>query len=571
MKKFFVGLSVILLLLTLIPSVTLAQSVPDPSFNPSLLIPDEAFGDVGTFGSAAGIQHFLELKGSVLANTSSEFLIKLKEPDTLTKVGLEDPQANLTRLRTAAELIYDAGTKWGLNPQVILVILQKEQSLITGTYNGDADLQRALDRAMGFGCPDYEGCGDIFLGFYRQIFGTFDTEGNRWLGASASLMRSFRAEIDGVRVGRGPMVDSQGRVFARPVVRTARKGDSIILDNTLGGYAGIFQQQTVTIGNFATAALYRYTPHVFNGNYNFWKFYTTWFKYPNGTVIILAGNPQQYVIDNGSKRPFSAFVATQRKIKVENIIVVSQTEFDTYPLEKQMTPLDGTLIKGDLDPTTYLVGDGVKHPISLAVFNQRKLSAVNIITLPQAEVLSYATGSYETPTNGTLVMGETSGTVYIIDGGLKRPISGTIFAARKFSFAKIMKLSDIEVTSIPSGPFLTPPDMVAIKTANNPTIYWFRDNSRRGVTAFVYKQRGVNTFPHITISDEEMLSIPDMGLFTPRDGTVIKGDQSSAIYKMENGLKRMYTAASYKKARFPKATAMPQSEVDSYPTGEVIP
>ncbi|HYE22828.1 MAG TPA: hypothetical protein VD998_04545, partial [Verrucomicrobiae bacterium] len=255
MKKIFVSFLVLAILIGLAPQSALAQGTVDPAFNPGLLITDEAFGDVGTFGSAAGIQKFLEQRNSVLANTSPEFLIKLKEPDTLTKVGLEDPQPNLDRLRTAAELIYDASTKHGLNPQVVLVILEKEQSLITGNFSGDT-LQRRLDRSLGFGCPDYEGCGDIFLGFYRQIFGTFDSTGSRWLGAAASLMRSFRTEVNGVRVGRGPMVDANNRVFGRPVIRTSRKGDTIILDNTLGGYAGIEQQQSVTIGNFATAALY---------------------------------------------------------------------------------------------------------------------------------------------------------------------------------------------------------------------------------------------------------------------------------------------------------------------------
>jgi hypothetical protein len=571
MKKKIAQISLLLLLIGLAPNVSFAQNAVDPAFNPNMLIPDEAFGDVGTFGSAAGIQHFLELKGSVLANTSPEFLLKLKEADTLTKVGLEDPQPNLTRLRTAAELIYDASTKHGLNPQVVLVTLQKEQSLITGNFSSDSDLQRGLDRAMGFGCPDYEGCGDIFLGFYRQIFGTFDTQNNRWLGAAASLMRSFRAEINGVRVGRGPMVDASNRTFGRPVVRTARVGDTIVFDNTMGGYAGITQQQTVTLGNFATAALYRYTPHVFNGNYNFWKFYTQWFKYPNGTVITLAAGGVQYVVDNGTKRPFSPFVAQQRGIKVNNVIVVSQTELDSYPLEKQMTPLDGTIIKGDLSPALYLVGDSVKHPISEPVFAQRKLNPASVITLPQAEVDSYATGTYETPTNGTLIMGQLDATVYMIDAGLKRPISGTIFAARKLSFRNIMRLSDAEIVGIPSGPFLTPPDQVMIKTADNPTIWWYRDNMKRGVTEFVFKQRGVGFFPLFVLSPEELAGIPDGGLFPPRDGTVIKGDATSAIYKMENGVKRMFTADSYRRARYPKATVLPQGDVDGFPTGETIP
>src|SRR3989344_4842693 len=542
----------------------LAQTSIDPLFNPNLLIPDEAFGDVGTFGSSAGIQKFLELKGSVLSNTTPEFLFKLKEPDTLTKVGLEDLQPNLTRLRSAAELIYDAGRKWGLNPQVILVLLQKEQSLITGTFFSDSDLQRALDRAVGFGCPDYEGCGDIFVGFYRQLFGSFDPAGNRWLGAAASLMKSFRTEVGGVRVGRGPMVDSASRSFGRPVVRTSRVGDTIILDNTNGGFFGVAGQQSVTLGNFATAALYRYTPHVFNGNYNFWRFYSSWFKYPNGTVIQHPGILTQYVVDNGTKRPFSAFVAQQRKFKVDNVILVSQTELDSYLTEKPMPPLDGTLIMGDSEGTVYLVQDSVKLPISYPVFVQRKFSFANVITLPQAEIASYGQGTYVPPFDGTLIKGQIDPTVYMIDGGLKRPISFEIFKIRKLSFAKLMILSDAEVLTIPLGPFLTPPNLVAIKTANDPTIYWFRDNIKRQVSAFVYKQRGVAYFPQIVISDQELASIPTGTPFPPRDGSIIKGDASTAIYKMENGLKRLLTAEEYRRLGYPKPSVLAQTEVDSY-------
>lgn len=545
-----------------------AESV-DSAFNPNMIISDEAFSDVGTFGSPEGIQKFLELKKSPLANTSSSFLAKLKEPDTLTKVGLEDPQPNLTRLRTAAELIYDAGAKWGLNPQVILVMLQKEQSLINGTFTEDR-LQRALDRAVGFGCPDYEGCGDIFLGFYRQLFGSFDSEGNRWLGAAASLMKSFHTEVSGVRVGRGPGVDASGRTFGRPIVKTSRKGDTITLDNTTGGYSGVDQHQTVKLENYATAALYRYTPHVFNGNYNFWKFYTSWFKYPNGTVIKRSKDSSLYVIYNGTKRPFSEFVAQQRKLKTDNVITVSRNEFDSYITEKPLPPLDGTLIKGDKSTAIYLVEAESIHPISSGVFAQRKYSTVNVITLPQDEVDSYSKGKPVAPSDGTLIMGETNFTVYISDSGYKRPISGAVFVARKLSFAKIMKLTDAEIEELPTGAFLTPPEQVAIKTQNDPTIYWFRDNVKRPVSAFVYTQRGVNTFPHIILSEEEMNSIATGAPFPPRDGTVLKGDQSSAIYKMENGLKRMFTATGYAKARYPKALVLPQGDVDSYESGDII-
>lgn len=550
--------------ISVLPQSAFAQEAIDPNFNPGMLISDKAFSDVGTFGSAAGIQKFLEQRNSALANTSQSFLQKLKEPDTLTKVGLEDPQPNLTRLRTAAELIYDASTKHGLNPQVLLVKLEKEQSLITGQFTGDA-LQRRLDRAVGFGCPDYEGCGEIFLSFYRQMFGTFDSEGSRWLGAAASLMRSFNT--DG---GRGPGVDAQNRVFGRPIVRMAKVGDTIVIDNTMGGYAGVQQNQTVTIGNKATAALYRFTPHVFNGNYNFWKLYTKWFKYPNGTVIQLKGDKNFYVIDNANKRPFSEFVAKQRKLNTAGAITVSKSEFDSYLTDEPMPPLDGTLIKGDVSGAVFLIQDTKKRPISHPVFVQHKFSFANVITVSQDEIDSYEQGSFITPVNGTLVVGETDGTVYLIDGDLKRPVSYEVFVAQKYSFAKILKLSDVEVKAFPSGPFVYPPDSVAIKLKDDTGIYWFRDGQKRYVSAFVYQQRGIANFPHMALGADEFNTIPTGTPFPPKDGTVIQAEGSTGIYVMEGGLKRLLTLAAYNRMRNPKPIILPAVEVESYAAGEVV-
>src|SRR5437879_953663 len=88
-------------------------------FNPGKLVDDAVFSDTQTFGGSAGVQQFLQTKGSVLANTGSDFLLKLKEPqDPKIKTGLNDPRPNLGRLRTAAELIWDASQETGINPQV---------------------------------------------------------------------------------------------------------------------------------------------------------------------------------------------------------------------------------------------------------------------------------------------------------------------------------------------------------------------------------------------------------------------------------------------------------------------
>ena len=165
----------------------------DVNFNPNKLIDDAVFSDTQTFGGPTGIQIFLESKNSPLANTNQSFLAMLKEPDiTMLKQSLEDPEPNLGHLRTAAELIWDASKQSGINPQVLLVILNKEQSLITGHQDGNTvSLQHALNNALGFDCPDATGCGNVFPGFYYQLFGNYDAGGNRYLVAAKSLMKSF--------------------------------------------------------------------------------------------------------------------------------------------------------------------------------------------------------------------------------------------------------------------------------------------------------------------------------------------------------------------------------------------
>ena len=106
--------------------------------------------------------------------------------------------------------------------------------------------------------------------------------------------------------GRGPAYNGS----------VSKVGQTIILDNTLGGYDGVSQQQNVTLTNNATAALYRYTPHVFNGNYNFWKFFQAWFKYQNGQLVALANGADTYIIEDGSKQLVPDFVAQARGLNI---------------------------------------------------------------------------------------------------------------------------------------------------------------------------------------------------------------------------------------------------------------
>lgn len=154
---------------------------------------------------------------------------------------------------TAAEIIYAAAQENRINPQVLLVLLQKESSLITDKIPNSLD----YSKATGYGCPDTAACDKQYSGFKNQVF------------RAAEL---FRYTLD-----NGSMTYREGR-------------ESYIGYNPSSSCGG----SQVYIENRATAALYRYTPYQPNtaalnagygigdgcsayGNRNFYLYFTDWF------------------------------------------------------------------------------------------------------------------------------------------------------------------------------------------------------------------------------------------------------------------------------------------------------
>src|SRR5690606_39735773 len=66
----------------------------------------------------------------------------------------------------ASAIIYRAQVACGISAKVILVTLQKEQGLI----NKSSPSTAALDRAMGYACPDTAPCAEYALGFGNQVY-----------------------------------------------------------------------------------------------------------------------------------------------------------------------------------------------------------------------------------------------------------------------------------------------------------------------------------------------------------------------------------------------------------------
>ena len=226
------------------------EQVDLAAFEPGRIVSDFAFFNADAMAEPE-IQRFLESR-SCTSTAASPCLWEYREstlsqPDAgaghcAAYVGAEHERAS--------RIIGKVATACGISPRVLLVLLQKEQSLLS------RPTESGYLRATGYGCPDTADCDTDYFGFFNQVYN------------AAWQFRQYTQEPD----------------------RAYRIGDVEVGYNPDAACGA----STVDIRNQATANLYNYTPYQPNeaalaesgndgdgcsthGNLNFWLFYTAWF------------------------------------------------------------------------------------------------------------------------------------------------------------------------------------------------------------------------------------------------------------------------------------------------------
>jgi hypothetical protein len=232
-----------------------AASVPAAAvvgFRPGRIIDDKVFTATGTM-SVAAISNFIA--GKVATCKSGYTCLEDFRQNTRARAADQWCKGYAAGTReSAATIIYKTAQSCGINPQVLLVMLEKEQGLVTHTWPSDW----RFTIAMGMGCPDTADCDTQFYGFQNQVYG------------AARQMKIYAGDdyFNWYPVGR----TSQVRYHP----------------NASCGSSGVL------IESQSTANLYFYTPYQPNaaalaagagtgnscssyGNRNFYRYFTAWF------------------------------------------------------------------------------------------------------------------------------------------------------------------------------------------------------------------------------------------------------------------------------------------------------
>lgn len=240
-----------------------AHALSGSDFNPGRIIDDSVFFNKDAM-SVNDIQNFLYAKSGPCdtnrPTTNANYqppwtcLYQYRENTTTKENNIGRPTVNPSGSITGAQIIYDAAQQYNISPKALIVLIQKESSLITDNWPWSNQYRTAT----GYGCPDTAPCDAQYYGFYNQV------------NKAAFQFRRYATYPNEYNYKAGR-------------------------NNNIGYHPnGACGAQTVYIQNQATAGLYNYTPYVPNaaalnnlygtgdgcssyGNRNFWRLYNDWF------------------------------------------------------------------------------------------------------------------------------------------------------------------------------------------------------------------------------------------------------------------------------------------------------
>ena len=289
------------------------------TFDPGRIIDDVIFTNASSM-SVAQIQGFLNSKVPTCDTNGTLPASDFGRPD-LTHAqyaalrGWQAPPYTCLKDfseggRSAAQIIYDVSQQYQINPQVFIVLLQKETGLITDTW----PLSWQYRTATGYGCPDSTPgvCDASYYGFTNQV---------SWAG------RLFRSVINQSPGWYSPYVKGLNFIQWSPV---ASCGGSI-----------------VDVQNWSTAALYDYTPYQPNasalnagygmgdscgayGNRNFFLYFNDWFGSTTVPNFSAQAVWQQIYTDNTKATPLGWNATLLSGQSAHAVIVMKNTGNQTW-------------------------------------------------------------------------------------------------------------------------------------------------------------------------------------------------------------------------------------------------
>ncbi|MDH6235944.1 hypothetical protein [Cryobacterium sp. CG_9.6] len=455
-----------------------AKAANSALFDPGNIISDAVFFD-GSALTAGSVQAFLEER--VKTCRSGYTCLKDYRQDTPSKAAVAGRCAAYSGRvgERAADIITRVGNACGISQKAMLVLLEKEQGIVTDTWPSS----RQYRSATGYGCPDTADCDANFYGFFNQVY-------------AAALQFQYYA-ANPTRWNHIP-----GRVNS---VR--------FHPNSACGSSSVFIQ------NQATAGLYNYTPYQPNaaalsnlygtgdscssyGNRNFWRLFSDWFGDPTtGTSLLRTNsNATVYLISGSNKFPVTSLSVLGSLSPLGKLGYVSQSYLDNF---KTGAPV-GRAIR-DSSGTIFFFDAGIKLPFPSCALAQDYGASCAVDGYTQ--ITDQQANMFQSGPVMTSVLGTVEGSRYYIKSGEK----AEILDAQSQALAGISSQMNVLTENAVAALILTKPiirDGVFARSRSTGSSFLLANSQRYAIDAESETAFGVTPRISGSLTSPSLLRIP---------------------------------------------------------------
>lgn len=501
-----------------------ARAASAGDFDPSFIISDTAFYDSGTM-SAGQIQDFLNTQGR---NCVAGDPACLKDYRETTRAWAAEsglcagyvPASN----ESAATIIAKVALSCGVNPRVLLVLLEKENSLVTRTR----PTTRSYDAATGFGCPDTAPCNTEYFGFFNQVY----------------------------RAAR------QYKVYAaNPTRYNYQAGRSqFVLYNPNTACGG----SQLNIRNQATAGLYIYTPYQPNaaalanlygagdgcsayGNRNFWRLFSDWFGDPQaGSFLVRSvSSPDIFLVVGTVKYPVASWALFTTLKPLGPWGYVSQAYLGGKATARIAMP---RVVHDPRDGGIYLLDDGRKyHMPTCEMVAAYGGSCSALVSLTAVQIDAFATNS-----TVQSVVQTTSGKRFSVEAGTKREVLDNASARAAGVSTSAMSLTEGALESLPYGVPYTREDVLILGRGS--TDAWLIQGGRKAsIPASIRAETPFGALPAAALEAASIANIPTSTTIT---GLFANSAQTAEYVITTAGLVPLSDPRAFADVRTPLSAAL---------------
>lgn len=335
--------------------------------------------------------------------------------------------------QSAAQIIYDVGRACGISQKSIIVMLQKEQGIITD----DWPWQDQYTKAMGYYCPDDPSrpgwCHPDYAGFFNQVY-------------------------------------NAARQFKRYKLSPSSWNFMPHANNMISYQANAPQcgRRAVYVENYATAGLYNYTPYTPNqaaldnlygtgdgcsayGNRNFWRMHNDWFGSTNSADELLSdGRTGIYYVSNGRKYHVPTMADYYnygfKDEDIGKIRSISTTDLNTIPYAENRRAV--SVVVASQEQGIFLVSNGYKYYIpSMQLFSDFGFVEADIIQLSEQSIGRFVTGANHLNT----IISDPRGFTFKVESGERRAIYQPGLLSQFADAPRGSKLSDTTIGYVRVG------------------------------------------------------------------------------------------------------------------------